>query len=92
MTVFECFKNKNIDELVDWLNEHCVFDHAPWYRWWDENYCNKCESIIRIDDDDIKREYGYCELNGNCKFFKEIKDIPDDKQVIKMWLESESKE
>ena len=38
MTVFESFKTKNIDELAEWLSEHCMFDTAPWWNFWDENY------------------------------------------------------
>ena len=28
----------------------------------------------------------YCELNNHCKFFPQIAEIPDNKEVIKMWL------
>ena len=31
----------------------------------------------------------YCELNGNCKFFPNLDETPDNKMVTKMWLESE---
>lgn len=89
MTVFESIKNKNIDKLAEWLDEHCNFDFAPWWRFWDENYCNKCESVIFSDDEGGKMEFAYCEHYGNCRFFKEMADTPDNKQTIKMWLESE---
>jgi hypothetical protein len=92
MKVFDSIKNKNIDELADWLDEHCDFDSALWWKWWDENYCNKCESI-KTESTNIfghKIECAYCELNRNCKFFKDMDDIPNSKQIIKMWLESES--
>lgn len=90
MTVFEKIKSKNIDELAEWFNEYCDFDSAPWWEYWDENYCNKCEPITTGTN-----VFGYllecasCEIIGKCKFFQDIKDIPDSKQVIKMWLESE---
>lgn len=92
MTVFEKIKNKNIDELVDWIDEHFDFDNAPYWRWWDENYCKRCEPI----ESDFPNAFGYttecayCELNGNCRFFKDTEDIPDNKQIIKMWLESKN--
>lgn len=89
MTVFENFKNKNIDELANWLAEHCMFDSAPWWRFWDKNYCNKCKEEIAVDEDGYEKECAYCELHGNCRFFKEMNEIPDNKQTIKMWLESE---
>lgn len=86
MTIFENFINRDIDELVDYLDEHFAFDAAPWWKWWDENYCSKCEAVIDFND---QGECGYCEVYGNCRFFKDMKEIPNDKQIIKMWLESE---
>lgn len=91
MTILEDFKNKNIDELVDWFDKHFTFDDAPWWIWWDKNYCSKCISEMFIDDNGDKTNFAYCEVNGNCKFFKELDDIPDNKSIIKMWLESELK-
>lgn len=91
MTIFENFINRDIDALVDYLDEHFTFDNAPWWKWWDENYCSKCIAEIAVDDEGNKRDYGYCELHGNCRFFKDMKEIPDNKQIIKMWLESDSK-
>lgn len=91
MTIYEKLKNKNIDELVEWFDEYCTFDTAPWWRWWDENYCDKCKPI-KLEYPNIfgyDTECAYCELNDNCRFFKEMKDIPDNKQIIKMWLKSE---
>lgn len=84
MTVFEKMKMENINELVDWLDEHATHDNSPWYKYWDERYCNKCESIKKDGT-----EFAWCEVHGNCRFFKEMKEIPDNKQMIKMWLESE---
>ncbi len=51
MTIFETIKNKSIDEFVEWLSENCRdFDNAPWWNFFDENYCKKCEGIM------VKRE------------------------------------
>lgn len=88
MTVFDMIQNKNIDELADWINEYFAFDSAPYWDWWDEKYCKKCEAIIATDDE---AEFAYCEVYNNCRFFKDMNDIPDHKQIIKMWLESEAK-
>ena len=84
MTVFESLNNKSIDEVAEWLDTHMVFDDAPWLRWWDNNYCKECMMEAK--------ESGtvWCELNGNCKFFKDQKEIPSMKEIIKMWLESEA--
>lgn len=92
MTVFDNIKNKNIDEFAEWLDEHCNFDDAPWWEWWDGNYCNKCEPIeIENNAFGYTLDYAYCEISGNCKFFKDMKEIPNSKQIIKMWLKSEEK-
>lgn len=84
MTIFEKLKNKNIDELANWLDEYATHDTSPWYHWWDSHYCNKCEGV---EKDGMK--FAYCELHGNCKFFKDMEEIPDNKQIIKMWLENQ---
>lgn len=91
MTVFNSIKNKNIDEFAEWLDENCSSDYAPWWKYWDENYCNKCEPIESTTKNyfGYTVEYAYCELNNNCRFFKDRENIPDNKQIIKMWLESE---
>lgn len=90
MTVFDSIKNKNIDELAEWLDKHCNFDSAPWWKHWDENYCNKCEAVVFSDDEGDETKFAYCEHYGNCRFFKEMEDMPDNKQTIKLWLESEA--
>lgn len=92
MKVFDSIKNKNIDELADWINEHFAFDNAPYWRFWDDNYCKKCETIETGSTNFFGYKVGcaYCELNGNCKFFKDMDNIPDSKQIIKMWMESET--
>lgn len=88
MTNFENFKFKNIDELVDWLDEYGDFDNAPWNKWWDKNYCSKCEPIT--SGSGYGYEYAPCEFSNKCVFFENMNEIPDHKQVIKMWLELES--
>lgn len=92
MTVFENIKNNSIDELAEWLDEYCTFDTAPWWKWWDENYCDKCEPEIghmMAFGKELECKYAWCELNHKCKFFQEMEEIPDNKQIIKMWLMSE---
>ena len=84
MTIFDTFKAKNIDELVDWLDEYCYFDDALWIKWFDENHCKKCDAVCCDGD-----EYAWCELNNKCKFYSDMNDNLDDKQIIRLWLESE---
>ena len=89
MTVFDSIKNKNIDELVDWIDKYIDFDTAPYWKFWDKNYCSKCEPLIASNDEYNKMEFAYCEVNNNCRYFKDMEEIPNRKQTIKMWLESE---
>jgi ATP-dependent helicase/DNAse subunit B len=35
-------------------------------------------------------ECTYCELENKCRFFQELDDVPDNKEMIKMWLEEEA--
>lgn len=85
MNVFELLKSKNIEELTEWFDEIGI-DFSPWVSWWDKNYCNKCDAVYYDGD---RSEYGWCEVNGKCKYFQDMNDIPSNKQIIKMWLESE---
>ena len=96
MTVFENIKTKNIDELAEWFSENYMFDEAPYWKYFDDNYCKGCkpeivlvESLNRDIDSDREMECAWCELNHKCKFFQEMNEIPDNKQIIKMWLLSE---
>ena len=94
MRVFDEFTNKNIDELAEWLDTHCVPDFSPWIKWFDDNYCKKCESIIATDTVlgfEREMEFGWCELHGDrCKYFQDKEYAPYGKELVKMWLESEA--
>lgn len=84
MKRFDFLKSKNIDELVDWLDEYCMVGDCPWDKYFDDNYCSKCDAVEHEG-----HEYAWCELNKKCKFFEDMSDIPDYKQIIRLWLESE---
>lgn len=90
MKVFDKIKSKNISELADWLDKYCMTDNSPWIDWFDNNYCNKCESeIVYVEKLNQKLECSWCELNDKCRYFQELDEVPDCKKVIEMWLESE---
>lgn len=90
MTKFEKIKSKNIDEFAEWLDKHGAYDYSAWSLWWDENYCSKCEPVTDYVEEFGKEcECAWCEINGKCKFFQELDDIPENKYVIKLWLETE---
>jgi hypothetical protein len=104
MTVFEkVFKNASIDSIAEFLDENGMYDHTPWMDWWNENYCDKCETL-EIPFEDSKEllgfepvfgegtmECAYCEVHHLCRFFPDgPEDGPAPKEIIKMWLESEA--
>ena len=87
MAVFDNLKSKNIDELAEWLDEHCWHDNAPWMIWFNKHYCSQC-SPVSIDGDGWG-DYCWCEIHGKCKYFLELDEAPDCKQIVKLWLGSE---
>ena len=98
MTVFENISSKNIDELVEWLDKNGAYEGNPWSRWFDKNYCRKCEAVTAKSTTDHygdywsgEHEFAWCELHGNCRYFQDMKKTPNRKQTIRLWLESENK-
>ena len=90
MTQFEKFKNMDIDEFAEWLDKYGEFDNSPWIQWFDGLYCNNCEAIMcHHIDSEYEFPCSWCELEGKCKFFQDLDEAPDNKMIIKMWLESE---
>lgn len=99
MTVFESIHSKDIDELVEWLDKNGAYNQSPWEKWFHENYCRKCSSVKASYVTDSYgdywssgHEFSWCELYGNCRYFSYMKRTPNRKQIIKMWLESETKQ
>ena len=103
MTNYKNLKTMNIDKLAEWLDEYGQFDGSPWSEWFDTNYCKKCKPIKcsykdaeKIGLEPLNANYetdcSYCELYNKCKFFKQLDDIPANKDIIKMWLKSKVEE
>lgn len=90
MKMIDKIRHMNTYEFADWLDEYVELYSAPWTKWFDKNFCKKCYAeIIHNAYTDRMMECSWCELNGKCKFFQELDDIPSDKQIIRMWLNSE---
>ena len=89
MTQIERLQSMSLDELVDWIDEFSQFDTAPWTQWFDNTYCKKCIAIM-CKHENSEREFpcAYCEINGNCRFFPDKNTIPNNKEIIKMWLKT----
>lgn len=84
MTVFENLSSMNIDEFAEWFEKNCIHDHDPCIKWWDRTYCQNCKTVTKGG-----LEYAYCELNKKCRFFKDMDDVPNNRQTIGLWLNSE---
>ena len=97
MTVFEKFKSMNIDEFTEWIDKYGAHD-SPWVEWFEKTYCYNCPSEQGYMTDNageyewsVPCEYGWCELNDfKCKFFPDMEEAPDNKDMIKLWLKSEA--
>jgi hypothetical protein len=101
MINFKRLQSMSIDELAEWLDKNGTFDNSPWLNSFNEKYCEKCESIectyAEAEEKlDVTPYFGhtikcaYCELEKNCRFFPGLDDVPDNKEMIKMWLEEEA--
>lgn len=87
-TWFEKIKLMDIEKLSEWLDQYGRFDNSPWLEWWNATYCERCEPVIAfVPYLNGEHECAYCETNDKCRFFEN--GVPDNKEMIKMWLESE---
>jgi hypothetical protein len=102
MTNLKHIQSMSLEDFAEWLDEHGQFDDSPWMHWFAQKYCDKCESIkcryqdveqlLGFDAMSSEREVecAYCEVYGKCKYFEEIDDIPNNLEIIKMWLNKEA--
>ena len=99
MTNFEYLKSMSFEELAEWFDKNGCFDDSPWLNSFVEKYCNRCASIeLNCEDAQEKldielwlscgTECDFCELEPKkCRFFPELDSIPDNKEIVKMWLQ-----
>jgi hypothetical protein len=101
MTNLENLKAMSLEELAEWLDKNTIFDDSPWLNSFNENYCIKCESL-KLDYEDAEEKLGidllfdhntcdcaFCEVYGRCRFFENCESVPNNKEMIKLWLNSE---
>ena len=87
MTNFEKLKSMNEKEISEFLDS---IDDNPWIVWFNKKYCENCETIRSCGrNPNIYYDSTYCEVNGNCRYFQDKDDIPDNKEMIELWLASE---
>ena len=86
---YEYLRSLSIDGLAEWFESNIWnWENTPWNDWFDDTYCNNCDpEFIEWEGRTNKVPIGWCELHGKCKFLQHLDDIPDDKQVVKLWLE-----
>lgn len=90
MTNFEKLKSMNEKEISEFLDSIIGTDEDPWIVWFNKRYCENCETIRGYSlIPNIYDDFTYCEVNGNCRYFQDKDDIPDNKEMIELWLESE---
>ena len=90
MTNFEKLKSMNEKEISEFLDSNISIDDNPWTVWFNKRYCENCETIRGYSlIPDVYDDFTYCEVNGNCRYFQDKDDVPDDKEMIELWLESE---
>ena len=91
MTNYDRIQLMNVLALAAWLDEHGNFDNSPWINRFDSLYCKKCERIMCHYEETSEREFpcAYCELENKCKYFPDMDRVPNNEDIIKMWLESE---
>ena len=93
MNNFDKLKSLDIDKFTEWLDDNGQYDTAPWSLWFDRKYCKNCEDIICKSPDDLfHSRCAYCEIYDKCRFFDEMEDVPDSKEIVRLWLEAEVEE
>ena len=102
MTNFEKLQSMSICELAKWLDENGLVDNSPWLEDFNNKYCANCEFVMCkyedaenaigfkpcFSDDDI--ECAYCEVYKKCRYFEDRDEVPDGKEMAKLWLEAEA--
>ena len=90
MNQLKYLQSMSTDEIAEFLDQYGLVDNTPWWKWWNSKYCDKCESVkATIQGFNRECEFAWCELEHKCRFFTEMNDIPDSKEIIKMWLKTE---
>lgn len=99
MTIYDKFTTSTKESLAKWIADFGNHDDAPWMKWFDRTYCQKCESEIVTRDESesklgfqllfvTKTECSYCEVYKECRFFPN-RPAPEIEEIIRMWLEQE---
>lgn len=91
----DMLKAMNVDQLTEWLDKNGMLDNSPWSKWFDSTYCQNCEDIEKEYESNgryAKMRFAWCEIHNRCKFFPDRDEVPDCKEIVKLWLEAEVEE
>lgn len=92
MNNYERIRNMSIDDLAEFLDERWSHDNDPSIEWWNRKYCGHCEPVMKhvnFSGRETEMDFAWCEVNGKCKYFPELEEYPNTKQMMKLWLEEE---
>ena len=104
MNNFKKIKSMSVEELAEWLDQNGIIDDSPWTEYFNNKYCANCESVVCKHedaekvlgfklcfwDDDI--DCAYCEVYKKCRYFPDMPEVPDGKEMARLWLEAEVEE
>lgn len=88
MTNFEKIKSMSENELVCWLANNGKVDNAPWDKWFNQQFCEKCETekvMSSFYGEEV--DCAFCEAKGYCRYFPDRKNITEITNIIQLWLE-----
>lgn len=89
MTNYEKLRELNLEDFGHWLWEvgHRA-DIPPWWAWFENEHCSHCPKETTIHPFlNKKMLVDYCELQGKCRFYRDL----SDEEVIKAWLMLDNK-
>ena len=102
MNNFEKLQSMSIEELAAWLDESGAIDSSPWFEDFNNKYCANCESVI-CQYEDAEKALGFepifsedgidcahCEIYKKCRYFPDMTEVPDGKEMARLWLEAEA--
>ena len=79
-------KSLPIDKFAKYLATEWSHDNDPVIRWFDDKYCNDCESVMTEDG-----EYAWCEVYKKCKYFPDLDKVPSYEDTFRFWWEEDIK-
>ena len=103
MNNFEKLQSMSIEELAELLDQNGMIDNSPWVEDFNNKYCAKCEPIMCKYEDaedvlgfkpmyDNEIECAWCEIYKKCRYFEERNEVPDSKEMARLWLEAEAED